>query len=275
MPVVRLTSKSNPLIRMVRLVASQARKAPPDLVLAEGLRVLEEATCSPFPIKLALVSEGYGRFTRESALLSAWSRSSIRTYQVADSLMKSLSEVLSPQGALALVRVPRRKLCATQLGSHPLLVSACGVRDPGNLGMLLRTARATGASLLCTTSGTVSVRNPKAVRASAGAIFHIPVVEDVRPEVLRRYFTDEGIRAYRTSAQEGDPCWEVDLSVPSAILLGNESRGVEEQAWRDLPLIRVPMAVGAESLNVAAAGAIIMYEAWRQRSLSRRQKTES
>jgi TrmH family RNA methyltransferase len=274
MPVMRLTSKSNPLIRMVRLVASQARKAPPDLVLAEGLRVLEEATSSRFPIELVLVSDGYGSSRRESALLSAWSRMNIRTYQVADNLMKSLSDVLSPQGALALVTIPRSRLSSTEPGSCPLLVCACGIQDPGNLGMLLRTARATGASLLCTSSGTVSVRNPKTVRASAGAIFHIPVVEDVWPDVLHDYLRDKGIRAYRTSAQEGDPCWEVDLSEPSAILLGNESRGVDEHPWKGLPLIRVPMAGGAESLNVAAAGAIIMYEAWRQRSASRREKIE-
>jgi TrmH family RNA methyltransferase len=270
MPAARLTGKNHPVIRRMRAVAAQARRAPPDLVLAEGLRVLEEALRSPWPVEALAASASFGRSPREAALLSACEQAGARIFRVADRLMRSLSTVRSPQGALALVSFPRRPLPPPAPAPPPLIVAACGLQDPGNLGTLLRMARATGVTLVCTTPGTVSPRNPKAVRASAGALFHVALVEDVAPQDLRDWCAGCGIRIYRAAAGEGRACWEVDLRAPCAVLLGNESAGVDARAWNNPPAVRVPMAAGVESLNVAAAGAVIMYEAWRQRCFSAR-----
>lgn len=269
MTAARLTGKNHPVIRRMRAVAAQARRAPPDLVFAEGLRVLEEALRSPYPLEALAASASFGRSPREAALLAACEQAGARIFRVAERLMRSLSTVRSPQGAVALVHFPRRPL-PPAARVPPLIVAACGLQDPGNLGTLLRTARATGVTLVCTTQGTVSPRNPKAVRASAGALFHVTLAEDLAPQDLRDWCAGRGVRIYRTAAGEGPACWEVDLRAPCAVLLGNESAGVDARAWGNPPAVRIPMAAGAESLNVAAAGAVIMYEAWRQRCLRAR-----
>jgi TrmH family RNA methyltransferase len=151
------------------------------------------------------------------------------------------------------------------LQEHPLILCAAGVQDPGNIGALVRSAAAAGADMVCTTSGTVSARNPKAVRASAGAIFRLPVVEHLPPPELRRYCEQRQIRMYRAEAEAAVDYRRVDLRESAALVLGNEARGAADPEWADAPAIRIPMAKGVESLNVAAAGAVLLFEAARQR----------
>jgi TrmH family RNA methyltransferase len=149
---------------------------------------------------------------------------------------------------------------------NPLIVGACGIQDPGNLGTLLRTAAAAGAAFVCTTAATGSLRNQKVIRSSAGAFFRIPVVERVSPSEFLAYCSAQGIHPLRADARSGTSVWDTSFRSPAAILLGSETRGVSERDWADIPAIHIPMAPGSESLNVAAAGAIILFEACRQRT---------
>jgi TrmH family RNA methyltransferase len=264
-----LTSRDNPVLKKFRLVLEQARRAPPDLVVAEGVRVLEEAAAAGLSLDAVLVGEGFGGTAREKALLDNWAASGVRTYEAADRLIRSFSAVVTPQGALALVRIPVRRLRDLDLSGSPLVVGACGIQDPGNLGSLIRTALAAGATCLCTTPGTVSARNPKTVRSSAGAFFRLPVIEGVAPDELLDYCRAAGVQLYRSSASEGIPFTRVDFGRPAGILLGNEAKGLAPP-WSGLPVFRIPMARGVESLNVAAAGAVVLFEASRQRSAPER-----
>jgi TrmH family RNA methyltransferase len=150
----------------------------------------------------------------------------------------------------------------------PFFVCACEIQDPGNLGSLIRTAAAAGCSMLCSTKGTVSARNPKAVRASAGTFFRLAVVEGLAPADLLRSCKEAGVELYRTSALEGADFQELSYTGPIGILLGNEGQGFQRGDWAGVPALSIPMAHGVESLNVAAAGAIIMFEAARQRRAS-------
>ena len=249
-----ITSKENPLVRRIRLVASGSRRAPRDLVLAEGLRVLEEA--AEHSIDAVVISERFGKRDREQLLISRLRSKSVKIYRADRKLMKSLSEVLSPQGALALVRVPRLNLADISLGPNPVVLCACAIQDPGNLGTLLRAAAAAAAALVCTTTSTVSSRNPKCIRASAGTYFRIPVVEELAPKDILEYCGRHGLQPVRADARTGEPYSKMDLTRPTAILLGNESQGLPGIEWS-----------GVESLNVASAGAILLFEALRQRDL--------
>jgi TrmH family RNA methyltransferase len=263
---VRITSRHHPVIRKIQRVAARVRGAPADLVLAEGTKVLDEALSSPFGHEVVLVRDGYGSLGPEGRLLAEWARRGVPVYQTPEQQLLSLSDVLAPQGALALVHVPRNTLDRLALPPEPLVLCTCGIQDPGNLGTLLRTARATGVAAVITTSGTASVRNPKVIRSSAGAFFHLPVIERVDSHRLAGYLAHKGIRVFLARAAKGEPCWNVDLRGPSALVLGNESRGVQGAEWEGFSTVHIPMTPEAESLNVAAAGAILMYEAMKQRS---------
>jgi RNA methyltransferase, TrmH family len=260
-----LTSKNNSLFKTIRLVASQTRRAPGDLVLAEGLRNLEEATRAGWQIAAVLASEEFGSTVRERELLAAWSERGINPARTTKALFDGVSSVPSPQGAIALVHVPELRLPAVRQADNPMILCACGVQDPGNLGTLVRTALAADASLVCTTQGTVSARNPKAVRASAGAFFRMAILERMRPQDLMAYCQRHSIRVYGTSARGNLPYSAVDFRRPSAILLGNEASGVSTVQWDGISNVYIPMAAGVESLNVAAAGAVLLFEARRQR----------
>jgi TrmH family RNA methyltransferase len=234
-------------------------------VLAEGLRVLEEATASGHTITAAILAGGFGATPRERALIEAWSTAGVRMYRAGARALRSVSSVPEPQGALALVRVPANRLPDFARAHQVAVLCACGLQDPGNLGTLIRTAAAAGCSLLCTTPGTVSPRNPKAVRASAGAFFRLAVAENVTAAEVLAFGREHRLQVYRTDAHLGRECFRADLRSPFALLLGNEAHGFEADAWAGLPPLRIPMAPGVESLNVAAAGAIILFEALRQR----------
>ncbi len=265
MNVRLITSKTNPVLKAIRNAAAPARHAPEELVVAEGVRVIEEAARNGCEVRTLLVSETFGATARESALLDSCAAAGARLYRAADKLYRTVSGVVAPQGAVALVRVPVAGLGAALRDPDPLFVCGCEIQDPGNLGSLIRTAAAAGCSFFCTTPGTVSARNPKTIRASAGAFFRIPVVERVAPGELVEGCAARGINLYRTSASEGEDFIRIRFGPATGILLGNEGQGFGRRDWSGIPAIRIPMASGVESLNVAAAGAVIVFEACRQR----------
>lgn len=236
------------------------------MAVAEGIRVLEEVQRSGHAVDAVVFSEGFGSSAREQRLLDAWSRENMRAFKVSGSLLASVSDVQTPQGALALVRVPELTLDEAAPGAAPLILYACGIQDPGNLGTLIRTAAAAGATLACTSKGTVSARNPKVIRSSAGSFFHLPLAERVRASAFRSYCRRHSIRIFRAHTREGIPYTRAAMRTGCAVVLGNEGAGLDEKEFAAYPAIRIPMAKGVESLNVAMAGAIILFEASRQRS---------
>jgi RNA methyltransferase, TrmH family len=270
MTLIELTSKNNPLFKRIRLIASQSHRAPQSIVLVEGVRALEEASKAGCGMECALISDDFGKDARELALLSHWDTHGVKLYRSRRLLIESVSEVQSFQGALALVRVPPRSLETVILGHNPLVVCLCGIQDPGNLGTLIRTAFAAGASLVCTTKGSVSAANPKVIRASAGAFFHLPPVENLTPSELMNFLLSHKMNVLRADAQGGLPYTGCDFRSPCAVLLGNEGQGFSSMDWEGSQSVAIPMARGVESINVAVAGAVILFEAYRQRSSARK-----
>jgi RNA methyltransferase, TrmH family len=260
-----ITSRDNQVLKTFRAAAAESRRMPEELVVAEGVRVIEEALRAASEIRVLLVSEGFGKTDRERALLAGCSGRDARIYRVAGSIFKTVTGVVAPQGAAALVRVPKAKIADALNTDAPFVVCACGIQDPGNLGSLIRTAAAAGCASICTTRGTVSARNPKTIRASAGTFFRLQVVEHVPVGDFLAACAARGVKLFRTSAGEGRDFSELFYSGRIAILLGNEGQGLRAEDWAGIPAVRIPMAPGVESLNVSAAGAIILFEAARQR----------
>ncbi len=265
MNVSQLTSRDNPILKTIRFIASGSKRAPEDLVLAEGVRVLEEVSRAALPVEAAIFVEQFGSVPRERALLDVWRVKHVRLFKINEKLFKTLSSVQTPQGAMALVRAPRMSMADKNPDKNPLILFACGIQDPGNLGTLIRTAVAAGVTMVCTEKGTVSARNPKSIRASAGAFFHLVPVENVDIGDFLEYCRSHSIQPYRTDVQEGISYIKADMRSSCAVLLGNEGSGMNAKKLTGTQSIRIPMDAKIESLNVAVAGAIILFEAARQR----------
>lgn len=172
-------------------------------------------------------------------------------------LMSKLSAVETCQGILAFFKKPA--WCWSDL--TPFVLFLDGLQDPGNLGTLLRTARATGLFSLASTRGTVSPFNAKAVRSSAASVLSTPLLEGVDMMELKK----RGYRLVATTTGQGTPLFEVNLSPPIAVALGSEGGGLGGQVLDSADqIIHIPMHPASESLNAAVAGALILYEVYRK-----------
>ncbi len=242
-----ISSPDNELVKRLRRLA-QGRDRRHGLqgpesgeVLLEGPRVLAQAVSAGVHIDLLAIREGDNSPELEAD----------RKVTIARGLYASLTTTQSPQGVLAIGRFDFSPLAlareASLAAGWPLIVLD-GVQDPGNVGAIARTAAAAGAPALVVLPGTADVFGPKAIRASAGHVFNL--------RVARAEWSDlEGIRCVGASSR-GLSLDELDLASVGALVLGSEARGLS----RHLDTVALPMAPGVESLNVAAAAAILIYE---------------
>ena len=188
--------------------------------------------------------------------------------ELPDEIFASAVTTESPQGIAALVKPRLFSLDDALRGSSPLVVVAAELQDPGNVGTLIRSAEAFGASGVITLPGTVSQWNAKAMRASSGSVFRLPVVAAAEEEVFSRLQSSE-IATFAAVAEQGRAATECNLMKPLALLIGNEGRGLSaELQQRANARITIPCPGPVESLNAAIAGSILLYEAARQRGRS-------
>lgn len=248
--------------------AFKSGDAAAPLVAVEGPRLIAEAIRSGLRIEKALFSRT-GLEHHGDKLLPQFSKHTT-TAVADDASFAATMDVEHPQGVAALVTLPRPEL-AQAFGPEatvPLLVVAAGLQDPGNLGTLIRAADAFGATGVVALADTVSPFNPKAVRASAGSLFHLPVVAKVAASDLIAACRQRGVRLLATAAR-GDEAALASLDQPTCLLIGQEAGGVPRELLRAADAtLAIPMVRPIESLNAGVAGAILLYEAARQRRVS-------
>jgi TrmH family RNA methyltransferase len=234
--------------------------------LVEGAQATAEALDSGVVETLFHVPGAAGRVPQ---VVEAARGSGADVLPVTETVMARLTSAVTPQGLVAVARfvdVPLDGLTA-EGGVVPVL---CSVRDPGNAGAILRSADAAGASGAVFTRASVDVYNPKTVRASAGSLFHIPVVREVEAEEAVDNLRGGGAQILAADARGDADAYEVDFTRATALLLGNEAWGLTDEARRLADgTVRVPIRGRAESLNLAAAAALLMFEAARQRRPAR------
>lgn len=198
----------------------------------------------------------------------------IRMYQVDEKVMAKLSDTKAPQGVLAVIRTPEQNLRQLRPGTasdnNAPVIILDRVQDPGNLGTIIRTADAVGALGLILLEGCVDAYSPKVVRASMGSLFHLSVVQDVTAEEALTWCYRNGYEPAATALKNAQNVYKADISKKMAFLFGNEANGVAEelQAAAETRLF-IPMAGLAESMNVAMAAGIILFEGLRQRKFYR------
>jgi len=232
--------------------------------LVEGVQGVREAVASDAAVHDVFHS-GASDGRREAVLDGARS-AGVPVNEVSADIMARLTSAVTPQGLVAVSEFVDVPLSAVPEGatSIPVLVE---VRDPGNAGTIVRSADAAGADAVVFTRSSVDPYNPKAVRASAGSIFHLPVVREAGAGEAVEGLRARGFRILAATARGECSVYEADLTGPTAFLFGNEAHGLGEDhlALADQS-IRVPIAGGAESLNLAAATALVLFESARQRA---------
>lgn len=258
-----LRSRANPLFK--RLRALRDRGASGDLCLLEGPTLVAEALEAGVAMMEVAASPRARTRPRGRAVLAALRARGVAIRWLHDDLLSSLSETETTQGFLALAHRPSFDEARVVEGT-PLVLVAVAVQDPGNLGGLLRTAEAAGATGAYLAEGCADPLSWKALRGAMGSAFRLPHVRGLpAPAVLDR-LEARGVRVLATAADGQTRYDETDLTSPVALVVGGEGRGLPEAiARRAAARLRIPMAPGVESLNVGVAAGLVLFEAARQR----------
>jgi TrmH family RNA methyltransferase len=252
-----ITSNQNSKIKHVRALLGRAKeRREAGAFVAEGVRLVEEAVKGDWRFEIVLYDETLSERGKE--LLKTLSAKGIDVEEVSTSVMRAVSETESPQGILAVIQ--NHQLPIT---NHPnFILIPDQIRDPGNLGTLLRSAAASGVQAVLIPPETTDAFAPKVLRSGMGAHFRLPIQEMSWDEIGK--FTS-GMNVY-VADMDGQPCWETDLRQPVALIVGSEAEGASESA-RKLAKgkISIPMSGETESLNAGVAGSVLMFEVLRQR----------
>jgi RNA methyltransferase, TrmH family len=234
-----ISSPDNEIVRRLRRLA---HRREPGYVLLEGPRVLAEAKAAGLEFELVAAREGdklpFHHQPRVTLTAGAF---------------RAATQTVTPQGVIAIARVREASIVEaikSARGRRWPLVVLDGVQDPGNVGAICRTAAAAGAPALAVLRGTADPYSPKAVRASAGNVFRLEVARAAWSDLL-------GLDGYGAASTGGAPLAEAPIESAGMIVLGSEAHGLSR---KDLKLVTVPLTEGVESLNVAAAAALILFE---------------
>ncbi len=233
------------------------------LTLAEGVRLVEEVIASGTAVTGVLAAPGLDATPRGLAVREALETLRISIENVSDAELDALADTDQPQGIVAVVRSPAWTLEQISLSPDSVILVLDGVQDPGNVGTMLRTCLGLGAAGVVALPGTAELGNPKVVRGSMGAYFRLPAV---------RVQTDEFIAWIHRNAvtmisamMEGTPVSRFSPRKPCALIVGNEGAGIRAELAATGERVTIPLAHGAESLNVGVAAGILLYEVMRDR----------
>ena len=259
-----ITSPANPLLKIFRHALAEGVTREGWLAV-EGPHALEEALAAGANVTVQSVLASQSAAEEFHVLLDRLPREA-EIALVDDHLFTRVASTQSPQGIAALVELIPEDLDSLLRRHDALLVVACGLQDPGNLGSIMRSAVALGATALLTLKETVSPFNPKAARSSAGAIFHLPVFPGLEAADLFPSLSAARVRTIGAERESPHALHQADLKGPLAFLIGKESTGLPREILdRADMLLSIPIRPGMDSVNAATAAGIFLYEAARQR----------
>jgi TrmH family RNA methyltransferase len=262
-----IRSRANPAVRRLRALRE---RGDPDLVLLEGPKLVDEALGSGVAVVEVAVSPRALRAAPGRALRARFSTTGVPIHLLDEPLVASLSELETSQGIVAVARRPRFEEDRLYAGV-PLVVVAVAVQNPGNLGAVLRSAEAAGATGAYLTTGCADPFSWKALRGSMGSAFRLPHCRGVAlGEALAR-LRARGVRVAAAVGSGGEAYDAMDLRPPLALLLGSEGAGLPEAARQAADFeVSIPLQAPVESLNVGVAAGVVLFEAARQRRAAER-----
>ncbi|HEU4508185.1 MAG TPA: RNA methyltransferase [Pyrinomonadaceae bacterium] len=262
----QITSRDNSLLRQARAVRDGKIE---ELIFVEGLRLCEEAHRSNLEIEAVIVSEELLRKERAAAVIDELSSVSKRVASVSEKLLESISYTKTPQGIVVLAQRPEsseQRLVAASPGVNPLIVVLHQINNPVNVGAILRTAEAAGATGVITTRNTSDPFSPKSLRGAMGSAFRLPIWSGPTFEEMIQWCRGRGLTRIYADVRASMAHTEIDWTTACALLLGPESTGFTDEELRNADRrVKIPMKGEAESLNVSVAAGILLFEAARQR----------
>ena len=258
-----ITSVHNPKVQAVRklLVQSKARREQEEFVI-EGVRLAEEALHAGWEARLVLFTDKLDE--RGQGVLNGFTIRSVPVEQVSEAVMHAISRTETPQGILAVLAIKPKPLPQSP---HFLLILD-SIRDPGNIGTILRTAAAAGVQAVLLTPGCADAWSPKVVRAGMGAHFRLPILNFGWLELKHTLAqTGSSFHVFLADSAAGIPYTQADFRPPLALIIGGEAAGAGSESLSMAEgIVHIPMPGGSESLNAAAAASILLFEVQRQRS---------
>lgn len=257
-----ITSAQNARVKLVRALSGRAKdRREEHAFIAEGVRLVEEARRAGWPFRFVLHTGDLG--VRGGELLRTLASAGVATDEVDEQLFRTLTDTENPQGILAVLE----EHTVPSPGKPDFVLILDAIRDPGNMGTLLRSADAAGAQAVWLAPDCADAFSPKVMRAGMGAHFRIPV-QSMSWAAIEGLVRSHSLNAWLAD-MDGASCWDTDLRKPLALIIGGEAQGAGEQAQAlARSSIRIPMRGNIESLNAAVAGSILLFEARRQRSAS-------
>ena len=259
-----ISSRDNSLLRLARAVRDGKDES---LIFVEGLRLCEEALRSNLKIQAVIYSNEIARKERAAALLAQLSQKCERLGEVSEALLATVSYTKTPQGMIVLAERPQagKETLERQRGRH-LLVILDGINNPVNIGAILRSAEAAGSTGVITTGNSTDPFSAKALRGAMGSAFRLPIWTRASYEEALSWCAEHEIKTVAAELAAPKMHTEIDWNEASALIVGPESTGLSlAQVEMTDETVKIPMQGNVESLNVAVAAAVLLYEASRQR----------
>lgn len=275
MRFVKITSPANPIIKEALKIKEKRSRYRHEAFLIEGPHLMEMAAASiDVEIKRVFFTEAFSAKREGQRLLrqiahsverKAWSVERTTFIQVSGQVLNKLADTETPQGIVAVVSYKIAGLDSLSFQGIPFLTVCDGIQDPGNLGTIIRASDAAGADAVVILPGTCDAFTSKTIRATAGSIFNMPVIY-LESEILFDYLDSKNIALYAADIHAQVSIYESNFKSPTAIAFGNEAHGVSEVLLKRAKGLKIPIVGKAESLNVAMAASVCLYEVVRQRA---------
>lgn len=259
--IEKITSLTNEKIKLATSLKEKKYRDEYGLFVGEGVRFAEMAINSDFETVSVFFEAKLTETERGKILIESLQKKAVNIYEVAEKNMKKIANTKTPQGVFIIIK--QKRFSFSDVKSANFIVVLDEVKDPGNVGAIIRLADAVGAGGVVLLKNSADAYSDKVVRASMGSVFNIPVLQNIDKRELLNFAKEQNLKVYATK-MSGVSCYEKDFKGGGIFVFGSESEGVSAEILNAAENISLPMKGKAESLNVATAASAVLYEVLRQ-----------
>lgn len=265
--IENITSLQNQLVKRIVNLKQKKYRDKENLFIAEGVRLVEDVLKSKADVKYCFYVKSALENNRVVGIINSFNSAQIRLYEVSLAVYEKMSETNDPQGIMIVVQKNNYKLDELLTINNQFLIILDNLQDPGNIGTIIRTAEAAGCNGIIMTKGCADIYSGKTVRSTMGAMFRLPIVDNVCYDEILSFLKEKNIEIFSTEIVNGVEFYNENYKKSLALIFGNEGNGISDELLSKVEKkIYIPMAGASESLNVGVAAGIIMYEVFRQRN---------